>query len=211
MKLKLASNLAAATFVSMVVLGCGQSGESESESVESTTGAVVSGPPIYVVDGTTGSTCTVAEKDGSFPTSMLCCPPGTAMVGFGKQDSRYRYTLKCKSFSSVGQRYLSGPNDPGAVRSFPSRFGGVSPTSMHACPLGSVMIGIHLGLNRFGCQGNVKGVVNEYADTTARDSSPPDLVNPNMHSCSSADAMSGYHFNLNTNGCMNDIVVAPVP
>lgn len=139
--------------------------------------------------------------------SMLCCkrPNGTiqAMVGY-HADSGY---IKCAQLIEpiVGAAFVDGPNGPNG---FATQRAG-----MHACPLGSVMLGIDPINNNFICQ-QLEHSVTEAVDgpSNAAQVFVPAGVGW-MHVCPPANAsssgfytgkaMSGVRIDMNQFLCAN--------
>lgn len=206
----------AVTVLSTIYGSYGCLGARDGENTESQTEAIVSGAPYYA--GAGGDTCTVSRPDGTYATTMHCCPSGMAMVGFGPQTTygpwynslTYFETLKCKSFTGNGTRSV----DISTQRSFPSPVAGGAPISMHACPFGSVMVGIHLGLNRFACERNAKPILSGVDGETFSGQSDSESANRNVRTCGNQNspwAMSGYRNDMGKLGCANDTPPGQVP
>lgn len=144
----------------------------------------------------TGTQCTVTLPNGTLPTTMHCCPPGKAMVGIGANGFAH---FKCASFPGVGSRFL----DTGTQRTFTSNIAGAGSTTMHACPVGSVMVGFHGNLNRFACQSVLQSLPFTYRhDTAGADG---------MKTCTPGYAMAGFHASQFRLGCASDTAGPVIP
>jgi hypothetical protein len=197
------------TALSALYSGSGCVGVGEEDGVETRKEEIVTNGPSF--PWTPNDLCTVSRPDGTFSTTMLCCPPGQAMVGYSPDWSEwwggthYLEWAKCKPFTSTGPRTV----DTSTQRSFPSPLVGGAPITMHACPLGSVMVGIHLALNRFACQQNaapiLPGAAGEVFDRMPETEAP--YANARSIACgnvNSTRAMSGYRHDMGKLGCAND-------
>jgi hypothetical protein len=119
---------------------------------------------------------------------MHCCPPGNAMVGIRLDQN----VFKCGQLQDA-----SGPivADNSTYRTVyrPNSDGTSTPYTMHTCPFGYVMVGLHEDLNILACQQIPPNAVNdaitgELVDTGTQDGYP-------MHACEAtphAYAMSGF-------------------
>jgi hypothetical protein len=181
------------TVLAALTPGCSGPGE-DPESLESISAGLTTGSAFYDFGDTQ---CTVTLPNGNLATTMHCCPSGMAMVGLYNSGAG---TFKCKAFPGVADgRFL----DTATQRSFTI---GSSSTTMHACPLGSVMVGLHAGLNRFACQWSERFIRWEYRDDGTQDTEGAGFMPPPpvMHTCSLGFAMSGAHLGQNKFGCAED-------
>lgn len=171
----------AAQFLFLLVSsGCGapaegaQAGDGEFDNAESESALSFTGDWFYDA----GSTCTVTDPVGNDPTTMHCCPPGSAMIGVHVKNN----VFKCKPLALFFPPRL----DQSTFRN-----------GMHACPQGEIMVGLHANLNRLACQFPQQAVTFEYVD-----GNPPTNDAYPMHVCSGSDmAMSGIHINHNLLTC----------
>lgn len=176
-----------------VAAGCADTGEVEADAVEATGGALTN------INGRTfdqTTQCTVTLPNGSLPTTMHCCPNGTAMEGIYNSGGGI---FRCAPFPASGGRFL----DTTTQRTFTSNIIGGGSTTMKACPVGTVMVGYHGGLNRVACQAtSVSLTMNYRDDNTQAFTGPP--WNVSMHVCGSGYAMAGFHAGQNKLGCSSD-------
>jgi hypothetical protein len=189
--------LAASTLLVNLSAGCGgaEQGESAQESLDTIDEAVLNnGSPTYDYN----TACTVALPNGTLPTNMHCCPSGTAMVGAHLGGN----VFKCTPFSPQGARFL----DTSTARTFHILVNDAG-VNMHACPVGSVMVGFHQGLNRLACQRNATSITAEGRDDGTQDTGGAGVIPPPplMHVCLNRYAMSGIHVGLNAFGCATDL------
>jgi hypothetical protein len=108
---------------------------------------------------------------------MHCCQPGSAMIGVRDDQNVW----KCITLDSVmGEPFL----DMGTQR-----------FDMHACPLGSVMLGMHAAFNYLACEFPGTPVSSEFVDgnPATQDEFP-------MHVCS-AGVMTGVRLDRNEFTC----------
>jgi hypothetical protein len=115
---------------------------------------------------------------------MHCCPPGNAMVGVRLDQN----VFKCAALQDA-----SGPivADFSTYRTVTNPDG--TSYTMHTCPFGSVMVGLHEDMNVLACQqippnSISDSITGEVVDTGTVDDYP-------MHACESAPyayAMSGF-------------------
>ncbi len=133
--------------------------------------------------------------------SLHCCPsvPGnvpSVMVG-ARLDQNVFKCAQLLSFnpSDGSPAFLDGPGRATFTqRTEPNPYGGS--TTMHACPLGSVMTGFHQYTNTLLCQRLANPNLRERLDPNGatQDSYP-------MHVCNFDEAMSGIHVALNSFFC----------
>jgi hypothetical protein len=165
-------------------VGCG-AGSAEDETIASTSAELIA-TTLGTWDSGGGTQCTLGG------ITMHCCPNGQAMVGAVLNQNRF----KCAPLGITGgTRSTSSSLRQGVV----------------ACPVGSVMVGYHQGLQTVGCQ-TLPGVarISEYTDPVP----PPKFPNtPTQdgvgHVCTQTlgYTMSGISSAQNKFLCASDVVI----
>jgi hypothetical protein len=185
--------LAASVILAALAAGCGDEQDAATdEAIAPTTSALVTGTPVYDKN----TIC-------SFPGQPLmhCCPPGLVMAGLDNGQN----VLKCKRFAEfLTDRFVDlGTQATVSMYGNPNAY-----TTMHVCPTGSVMVGLHGSSNRFVCQRFIRDSratsTFRTLDIGTQDPEPHPADVRTMHVCSEGLAMFGAHLGKNQFACFSD-------